>query len=120
MTTGLSGTYSIQATDILQPTVGRWIEKDSFGIDGNSHVIYSAVRSFELNWQLMTTSDFKQIVDYYNTVSNTGTVAVDLPQFGAAGFQFNRYSGCVLAEPSIGEYFNGYVQDVRLLITNIV
>ena len=121
MTIGASGTFAIQGTDLtLQPSVGRWIERDSFGIDGGAHPIYSSVRSFELNWELISTSDFQQIVNFYNIVSNTGTIAVDLPQWGASGFQFNRYSGCTLQEPSFDNFFNEYIQGARLLVLNVV
>jgi hypothetical protein len=120
MTTGLTGSYSFNGTNLtLQPTTGQWMERDSYGIDGGGHPIYSAVRSFELVWQLISTSDFKQIQDAYNAVSNTGTVAVDLPQYGANAYQFQRYSGATLREPSVTTYFEEYIEDARLLILNI-
>lgn len=121
MTIGASGSFAIQGTDLtLQPTVGKWLERPTFGVDGGAHLIYSSVRSFELNWNLISPSDFKQVVDFYNTVQSTGTVAVDLPQWGAAGFQFNRYSGCVLSEPTFDNYFNEYIEGARLLVVNVV
>lgn len=120
MTTGLSGSYAIQGTDLtLQPTTGRWQSKDALGLDGAGHPIYPAFKNFEASFQLMSISDFNQLYTFFLSVSNTGTVAVDLPQFSAADYRFNRYSGCILHEPSVGEYFNEYVTDVRLLITNI-
>lgn len=118
MSVGASGTYAIQGTDILQPTTHHWVEKTSYGVDGNAHEIYAGVRSYELGWQLMSASDFAQLVNFYN-LSSTGTVAVDLPQFGASGYVFARHSGCSLQEPVFDSFFNEHLEGVRLLIFNI-
>lgn len=121
MTVGASGTYAIQGTDLtLQPTVGRWLTRDMVGMDGNAHPVYSTPRSFELNWQLISPADFQQIVAFYNTVQNTGTVAVDLPQWNSATYVFYRYSGCTLNEPEMGDFFNGYYTEAKLLVVNVV
>lgn len=121
MTIGASGTYAINGTDLtLQPTQGGWRERDSYGQDGGSHFIYSRVRSYELSWQLINQSDLTQIINFYNTVQNTGTVSVDLPQWGASQFGFARYSGCVISEPAVSQYFLDHTMDVRLLIVGIV
>lgn len=120
MTTGLSGSYAIQGTDLtLQPTTGRWLSKDALGLDGAGHPILPAIKNFEVNFQLMSISDFNQLYTFFLSVSNTGTVAVDLPQFSASDYRFHRYSGCILHEPSVGDYFVEHVTDVRLLVTNI-
>jgi hypothetical protein len=120
MTVGASGTYSIQGTDLsLQPTTGDWVERDTLGIDGGGHPIYPAGRSFELTWQLINASDLSQVISFYNQVQNTGTVAVDLPAWGLAPYQFVRYSGCTLGEPEVGQYFTDHTQEIRLLIYNV-
>lgn len=116
--TGLSGTYAVNATDIC-PENGRWMPKPALGIDGNGHSIYPAIKDFEMSWGLVSLSEFNVIYQAYLSVSNTGTIAVDLPEWGASDFRFRRYSGAILHEPSTGEYFEGYVTDVRLLVTNI-
>lgn len=120
MTIGASGSYAINGTDLtLQPFSHHWAERDSFGLDGNAHVIYSSVRGYELGWPLMSMSDFQQIYNFYNAVQSTGTVSVDLPQWGASGYVFQRYSGCVLSEPTFDNFFDEFLEGVRLLITNI-
>lgn len=120
MTTGYSGTYAINAASLsLQPSSHQWQERPSYGFDGSAHPIQSAVRSYELGWQLMSPSEFQEMVGYYNITQNTGTVAVDLPSFAAAGYIFTRYSGCTLSEPVFGDYFNEYLKDVKMLIYNI-
>lgn len=120
MTTGYSGTYAVQGTDLtLQPTEGKWNQRDSHGYDGSGHPIYSSFRTFELTWQLISTSDLSQLITFFNQVSSTGTVAVDLPQYGASSYLFHRYSGCTLNEVSVGAYFLDHAQDVSLLILQI-
>jgi hypothetical protein len=114
-------TYKISGTAITtQPTTGRWIPRASLGIDGNGHAIYPGVREYELKWQLVNVSDYNQLVTFFNSIGNTGTVVVDLPQFGAATYTFYSYSGCVLREPEANQYFVGTgQQEVLLLISNI-
>lgn len=120
MTQGLSGTYAVQGVDFqLQPTSGRWLKREEYGIDGGAHPIYPADRDFEVVFGLMSPADVKQLIDAYNVVGNTGTVAFDLPEYGANAYQFKTYSGTTLQEPEVGESFMGYWQDVRLLIIGI-
>ena len=117
---GASGTYAIQGTDLtLQPTTGRWIDRDVVGFDGSGHPIYPAIATFEMTWQLISASDFAQLVTFYNQVQNTGTVAVDLPKWGTSPHQFNRYSGCTLGEPLVNEFFLDHIEEVRLLVYNV-
>lgn len=117
---GASGTYAFNNTDfLLPPTSGKWNQRDSLGIDGLGHSIYPAVRTFELTWALISTIDLKQIIDVYNTVSNTGTVVACLPKYGDTDYIFFNYSGVTMQEVSVEEYFQGYVQGVRLLLMNI-
>lgn len=121
MTIGSSGTYAINGTNLtLQPTQGGWKERESYGQDGNAHFIYATPRSYELNWQLISQSDLAQLINFFNTVQSSGTVTVDIPQWGASSFVFQRYSGCVLSEPSVDAYFIEHTTNVRLLIVNIV
>ena len=120
MTIGASGSYAANGTNLtLQPTEGRWLERDSFGIDGGGHPVYSNVRNFELSWQLISPADFAQILGFYNQVQNTGTASADLPEWGANAFQFKSYSGCTMQEPTASAYFNEYIQEAKLLILNI-
>lgn len=118
MTTGLSGTYAINAVDIC-PEEGRWIPKNALGIDGGGHSVYPAKKDFEMAWSLISMADFNILYQAYLLVSNTGTVTVDLPDITASDFRFTRYSGCIIHEPSTGAAFEGYLTDVRLLVTNI-
>ncbi len=121
MTIGASGTYAAGGTDFtLQPTSGRWLGRGELGFDGSGHPIYPGVRSFEMSWQLVNASDLSQIIDFYNQVQNTGTIAVDLPKWNGNPYQFERYSGCTLGEPTVEAFFSEHTQEARLLIYNIV
>ncbi len=121
MTIGASGTYAVQGNDFdLQPTSGKWLDRDNLGFDGSGHPIYPAVRSFEMSWQLINAADLSEIIGFYNVVGNSGTVAVDIPKWNGSPYQFQRYSGCTLSEPIVGEFFNEHTTEVRLLIYGIV
>jgi len=117
---GASGTFGINGTDfILPPSTAAWGTRDTLGIDGNGHPIYPALRTFEMMWELASPSDVKQLIDTYNSVSNTGTVVFDLPKWGDANYIFYSYSGCVLREAETGVYFNEYITDVRVIIDKV-
>ena len=120
MPSGYSGTYGINATAFtLQPSQGQWEEKSSIGTDGSGHPIYPAHGEFTLTWGIMSTSEFKQLNDFYNIVSNTGTVVTELPKWGDTDYIFYSYSGTVLSRPVAGAYFSTYVTNVKLSISKI-
>lgn len=117
---GASGTYAFNNTDLtLQPTTGKWTGRSEYGIDGGGHELYSAFRNFELTWSLISTSDAKQIIDFYNLVGSTGTVVSCLPEWGNVAYVFKNYSGTTLKEPEVGEYFEGYITSVSMTVLNI-
>lgn len=117
MTTGYSGSFAVNGTNfLLQPTKAGWGNRQELGVDGNGHPIYPAVRQFDFEWGLAHPNDVKQLLDAWETVSNTGTVSFDLPQWKASGYQFITYSGCTMREPQVGQYFEGYIENVKLTI----
>lgn len=118
MTTGLSGTYAVNTTDIC-PESAHWTDRDVLGIDGNGHPIYPSLRTFEFSWGFMSMADYGVLQSARNLVGSTGTVTADLPDLSASDFRFTRYSGTIIHEPTVGAYFVDYVSDVRLLISNI-
>jgi len=127
----VGSSYKISGTILkTQPTSGQWIPRGSLGIDGNGHAVYPALREFEMLWDLVDWDVAHQIQDFYDTVSNTGTVSVHLPPHLPTGTSFDangdittnyfrEYSGCVLREPEFGPYFQYNRQDVKLLIVRI-
>lgn len=113
-------TYKINGTTLtLQPETGRWSKRDEIGVDGNGHAVYPAFREFEMHWGFLSASEFQEIQDFYNSIGNTGTAVVSLPQYGASSYTFYDYSGCVLREPEVGVFFEEYVSDVRLLVIKV-
>lgn len=120
MTPGFTGSFALNGTNLtLQPSTFGWENRDSLGIDGNGRPIYSSLGSFQMYWGLMSTSELAQLVGIFDTVSTTGSVVADLPEWGNSGYYFYPYSGVVMQRPQVGDYFNSYVTDVRLVITNI-
>lgn len=120
MTTGLSGSYAFNDTNwTLQPTTGKWVDRTQYGVDGGAHPIYSNFRNFEVTWELISPTDAKQLIDFYETVSATGTLVSCLPKWRDPEFTFHNYSGTTVLEPVVGEYFQGYITSVKLLIMNI-
>ena len=113
-------TYAIAGTAlILQPETGKWIGRDSVGIDGSGHPIYPAVRKFEMRWGLMSPAEFQQIQNFYNAIGNTGTYVVALPEYGATTYVFKSYSGCTLREPEVEDFFEQYLTNATLLVLNV-
>lgn len=117
---GYSGGYALNGTNLtLQPSSGMWDAKEIVGYDGSGRPIYPAVAEFTLSWDLVPTSDLKQLIDFYDYVSNTGSVVADLPKWGDNGYIFYSYSGTFPNRPTVGAYFMGYVTDVKMVINSI-
>ena len=113
-------TYKINGSTItLQPTTGKWEARDPIGVDGNGHAVYSSMREFEMRWGFMSMSEFQELQGFYDSIGNTGTAVVSMPQYGASTYTFYDYTGCVVREPEAGEFFEQYVSDVKLLIVKV-
>ena len=116
----LTGSFGIGDVEFsLQPTAGRWLPQTPVGITGDGHPIYPQVRAFQLSWGLMGISEFDNIRDYYKQTQITGSVVVALPDIDASTWTFRNYSGCVLGEPEVGQYFSQWVTDVNMMVWNI-
>ncbi len=114
---GYSGSYAINGVALLlQPTKAGWGNRQEIGVDGGGHPLYPQVRNYEFEWGLAHPNDVKQILDAWETVSNTGTVAFDLPQWRGSDYIFTTYSGCTMREPQVGQYFEGYIENVKLSV----
>ena len=113
-------TYKINGVEItLQPTSGRWIPRRSLGIDGLGHPIYPALRSYELQWGLLSDVEYNQLQTFFDAVISTGTAVVDLPKYGDSTYAFYSYSGCTLSEPEPSRFFAEHYTDVGLIINKI-
>lgn len=117
---GYTGSFALNGANLtLQPSTFGWENRDTLGVDGNGRPVYSALGSFQMFWGIMSTSELEQLITIFDTVSVTGTVVADLPEWGHSDYYFKSYSGTVLNRPQVGEYFNSYVTDVRVIITKI-
>jgi len=116
----MSGTYKINGTAFdPQPTTGRWLPRESLGIDGNMQAIYPLYHEFECTWQLEKPSDFYELQNWFEGMSAIGNIVADLPEYAANTYRFFSYSGCVIREPQMGVYFTEHHTDVTLLISKI-
>jgi hypothetical protein len=115
----MSVSYGVNGVEfLLQPESGRWDAKNDLGFDGNGHPIYPAVGEFTLSWGLVSPAEFEQMNNFYIS-SSTGTVVTDLPKWGGTPYQFYSYSGTIVQRPEVGEYFMGYMKDVKLVVSRI-
>jgi len=120
MTAGYSGSFGINGTDFdLQPTEHNWLERKAVDVSLSGHIVYVGKRQYRFRWDIMSPSEYNQLIGFYNLVGNTGTVVVDLPQFGNANYLFYSYTGCTLSEPYYGRYFAEYLEDVQMLVDNV-
>jgi hypothetical protein len=117
---GLSGTFAFNDTNLFQyPTTHKWVERTNYGVDGNAHPVYPQNRSYEMTWNLISTENAKQVIDFYNLVGNTGTVTSCLPEWGSVDYRFKNYSGTTLEEPQMQGYFMGFIEELKLLILTV-
>lgn len=116
----MSGSYRINGTDLLmQPTSGKWMPRPELGIQGDGHAVYPGVREFEMRFNLQSPGEYNQLINWFDAHQPSGTVVVDLPRFGYNIYDFYSYTGCVIREPEMNEYFNENHTEVVLLVTNI-
>jgi hypothetical protein len=112
--------FKFNGVDFLDPTNHAWVPRNMLGISGAGHPMYSGVREYEMKWQLTSIGDYYQLLSSFNGLSGSSYIVADLPMYNSTGvYTFASYSGCVLREPEFSGWFNGYFQDVSLLITNI-
>ena len=103
----------------IPPTSFRWSPKVVLGITGDGHSVYPGVREFEMRWGILDATGTNQLQSFFNSVSVTGMVAVELPKYADPGYNFYAYSGCTLREPEFGDFFNEHIQNILLVVTNI-
>jgi hypothetical protein len=102
-----------------QPTKGNWMAPASLGDDGDGRPIYPFIFTFELVWNGIAPSDFKQLVDQWTAISVSGTVVMTLPQWGASTYTFFDYTGTIPQMPTSGEYFEGFILNAKQVISNV-
>lgn len=112
--------YKINGTDItLQPTTGKWVDRREMGISGDGHAVYPSLREFELKWELISAADLNQLNTFFASIGVTGSAVVELPKWAAPTWTFYAYSGCILREPEVSEYFEEHTTSVKMLVVRI-
>lgn len=112
--------YQINGTGIpLEPTEGRWLERELIGYDGNGRPIYPATRQFELRWGLADPGEVWQLQEWFQTIGATGSLVASLPRYAWPAYEFHAYSGVYIHEPTVNTYFTEHYTEIVLLVTNI-
>jgi len=114
-TLGFNGT-----TLNLQPSDHHWVARPVLGKTGDRHAIYPIYRTYEMSWELVSDSEYNQLLGFYSLVGTTGTLVATLPQYGTSTYQMHSYSGVTLDEPEYSNYFEGYYQNVKLTLNRII
>ena len=66
-----TGTFAVNGVDfLLEPTEHKWLPRTMLGRDGAGHPIYSGVREYEMRFQLASLTDYWQLQQWFNTMSN--------------------------------------------------
>ena len=104
---------------VLQPSTHHWVSRPSLGYDGGGHPMYVAVRSYEMSWDYINATGAAQLQSFYNLCSVSGSVIMDLPQYGVSTYGFQSYTGCVMEEPTFDTYFDTFQQTLKLVVNNI-
>lgn len=113
------------ATLLTRPDTNGWVDRPILAYDGNHVPIYPFLREYELHWDFIEPEAFQQLRQIYVAVS-TGSMVAFLPQYAgtidADNFDlcFVPYSGITVTEPTYKSFFNGYYQDVELLVVGIM
>lgn len=106
------------------PTTVRWMPREAIDVQGDGRPIYGAVRQVQLRWELTSYEEWASLQRVYDDVRASGTAVVQLPGFPTTtgtSLSYVEYSGCVLGEPQIGNFFaESYPESIVLIISNIV
>lgn len=123
MTPVTTGSFGINGIEFLiQPSEFKFVPRNTLAIDGAGHPIFPAVREGEFDWDIIDQPTWQQLQGFYNSVQNTGTCVVNIPQFANGSFSMAPVSGCTLGEPEMsGDFltFEGYLVKMKLVVMNI-
>ncbi len=112
-------TYKLNGVTIASPETGQWRPRKQLGVSGEGRPIVTGPYVFEIHYGLMAPSDYDAIHDVWLAASATGTIVAELPDILANSYAFREFSGCYMEEPTVGRYYQEYVGDVLVVVTNI-
>src|SRR5215216_1456825 len=100
----------------LQPTDASWVEQDSLGITGNNRAVYPALREFQMTFNLSSQQNLYELWNYFQQIA-TGTLTATLPEYMSPVFQYKNYSGAIVRQPTVGNYFaEEFTSDIRVSV----
>ncbi len=112
--------YRLDGVDLItSPLDGHWVDQEVLGVDGNNRRIYPATRMFEMVWTMLSPESFNQIFAQWEALSTTGSIVSELPELGADPFVFRAYTGTIVDQPIMGEYFQEHYLKVTMTIRNV-
>ena len=91
---------------MLPPTTAGWMEQESIGTNGAGYQIYPALREFQMTFNLTSQNEWFELRNYFNMVGTTGTLVATLPDIDNNTFAYKNYTGVILRQPTMQEYFN--------------
>lgn len=101
---------------MLPPTTAGWVSQDTLGISGEGKGIYGSLREFQMTFNLTTQNEFYELLYYFGTMA-TGTIVATLPAWNSNVFYYREYSGVVIRQPEMSEYFaEEYFSSVKLTL----
>jgi hypothetical protein len=112
-------TYKLNGVTIYSPESGAWRARKILGTSGEGRPLLTGPYSFEIKYSFLDISEFDKIRDVWAACSATGTLVAELPDVLANTYQFREFSGCYMQEPTVSQYFEQYVTQVLVVITNI-
>lgn len=113
-------TFKINNVTLPSPSNHHWILPNSKGINGNGVAIYEPYYSYELLWNYLSQSDYNTIFQTWLGTYNSGTSVINVPQINTSNYQFHEYSGVVVDIPTVGDYNENYLGNVKIMIRKIV
>lgn len=108
---------------VLCPTESQWLPQRPLDIQGDGRPLYSGVQAMRLTWEFTSNEEWAKAQEAFKTTSVTGSAVVELPAFPTTNpqsYAFREYSGVVVGQPAVEEFFAEHVSGMVLLITNIV
>jgi len=112
---GLNGVMFTQ-----QPSDHHFLDREPIGIDGNGTAVYSALREYELKWDLVDTDVWNEMYAYFLAQGVTGTLVATLPRWDTTPYQFYNYSGVIMREMTYENWFQNYYMGVKMLLVKIL
>jgi hypothetical protein len=115
--------YRINGREPPCPTTFRWLPRRVVDVQGDNRPIYAAPRQCEFRFDLVGYEDFSALQDFFFTIQSTGTAVINVPAYPygtGIAYGYREYSGCTMAEPTMGPFFEEHPVDAVLLITNVV